>query len=373
MITRDVPRKLSELGRIRIGNREPNKSGRGTHPHKLAHFRFTSSNRSLLHFAAQAYGGEVEPWDDEWAPHDEDGRPTQYELYTTADALQVLIPTMSAVSLSFEQWSASGCQRRCTGAMIVSCPLQESLEGTACTCPEDDQERARLAADGQACFRILRLNVLLPDLPGAGVWRLETKGFFATAELLGTLDMLQMAGKEHTIIEAVLRLEQRTVKRVGKGEGKGTLQFAVPVLWPTFTPRQLLAGASQVLLTPPPRPATPPALAQHVADLCGDEAALSLAASAYMPQIEAAILANEGQVEPWYVWAERRFTKKRTEFAADDWRVFLEKVREQSQKRAENGPGSTTSHATGASVPADVPGAEATPEPPVWPNEDLGD
>jgi Recombination directionality factor-like len=373
MITRDVPRKLSELGRIRIGNREPNKSGHGTHPHRLAHFRLTSSNRSLLHFAAQTYGGTVEPWDDEWAPHDEDNRPTQYELYTTTDAIQVLIPTMSAVSLSFEQWSASGCQRRCTGKLIVSCPLQETLEGTACTCPEDDQERARLAADGQACFRILRLNVLLPDLPGAGVWRLETKGFFATAELLGTLDMLQMAGQEHSIIEAVLRLEQRSVKRVGKGEGKGTLQFAVPVLWPTFTPRQLLAGASQVLLTPPTRQATTPALAQHIADLYGDPQAPSDAASEYIPQIEAAILANEGQLEPWYVWAERRFKKPRTTFTADDWQAFLAAIRQQSQKRAENGPGTTTRPPTGETGAADVPNAEATTEPAVWPNEDLGE
>src|SRR5262245_8394562 len=112
---RSIQKKLTELGRLRIGDREANSSGKGTHPHKLTHFRLTSSNRSLLLFAAETYGGEVEAWDDEWAPHDEHGRPTHHELYTTTDAIDVLIPTFSAVSLSFERWSASGCQQRCNG------------------------------------------------------------------------------------------------------------------------------------------------------------------------------------------------------------------------------------------------------------------
>ena len=264
-MARTLPKKLTELGRIRIGSREANKHGRGTHPHKLDTFRLTSSNGSLLHFAASAYGGEVQPWTGEGAPMDEYNRPTQCELYTTVNALEVLIPTFSAMSLSFEQWSAGGCQRRCTGEFITHCPLQEALVGSACTCPAEEHARAELAKTGKACARILRLNVLLPDLPGMGVWRLETKGFYATAELMGTLEMLQMAGQEHTIIEAVLRLEQRTAKRLGKGEGKGTLQFAVPVLWPKFSPRQMLSAAAErggLLMTPAmPKPALQPLIA----------------------------------------------------------------------------------------------------------------
>lgn len=253
-MVRTLPKKLTELGRIRLGDREPNSNGRGTHPHKLDCFRLTSSNRSLLHFAASTYGGDVREWTGEGAPKDDHQRPTHFELYTTVNAMDVLIPTFSAISLDYEQWSASGRQRHCDGTSITACPLQEALVGTPCACPDDEQERAQQAQQGKACFRILRLNVLLPDLPGIGSWRLETKGFYATAELLGTLDMLQMAGQEHNIVEAVLRLEQRQVKRVGKGEGKGTLKFAVPVLWPKYTPRQILAGAANVLLTAPAHP-----------------------------------------------------------------------------------------------------------------------
>src|SRR4029434_1465768 len=124
---RMVPKMLNELGRSRIGQREANESGKGTHPKRLDHFRLTSSNGARLSYAAELYGGTVEPWDDEWAPKDDHGRPTQFELYTTVNTMEVLIPTFSAISLSFERWSASGCQQRCSGEMILDCPLQESL------------------------------------------------------------------------------------------------------------------------------------------------------------------------------------------------------------------------------------------------------
>ena len=148
------------------------------------------------------------------------------------------------------------------------------------------------------------------------------------AELMGTLDMLQMAGQEHQIIEATLRLEQRQVKRVGKGEGKGTLQFAVPVLWPHFTSKQILSGAAGVLLAPAPV-VEPPALAQITAELYGEaEGPHGEEATEYLPQIEAVILAQKGELEAWYTWAERRFKKGRQAFTVADWQVFLHAVRE---------------------------------------------
>lgn len=266
IIPRALPKKITELGRIRIGDREENKSGNGTHPRKLEFFRFTSSNKPLLHAAANMYGGEVVPWEGEGA------QAGQFELYSTVNAIDVLIPTASAISISYEQWRAGGCTVRCTGEKISHSPLKESLIGAACTCPADDHERASLAKDGKACARILRLNVILPDLPGMGLWRLETKGFYATAELIGSLEMLQMS--QHQIVEAALRLEQRTVKRFQNGKST-PFQFAVPVLWPKFTPRQMLAAAdrSVLLMHPPEQKALPPAeaLKALAADLYGDD------------------------------------------------------------------------------------------------------
>jgi hypothetical protein len=265
---RALPKKASELGRIRIGDLEPNKKGGGTHPRKLENFRLTSNNKPLLHLAANLYGGEVQDWPE---------APTtgQWELYTTTNSLDVLIPTFSAITISYEVWSGGGCQRRCNGERITHCPLDEDQIGRDCVCPADEQERGKLAQDGKACARILRLNVILPDLPGTGVWRLDTKGFYATAELLGTLDMLKEAGAEHMMIEALLRLEQRSVKRVVGGQPKSTtLKFAVPTLWPKYTFRQIAsAGAARgLLMTASTMDVQAKTLAQHVGDVYGDDA-----------------------------------------------------------------------------------------------------
>ena len=286
---RAIPMKLTELGRIRLGDREPNSKGNGTHPHKLEQFRLTSSNKPLLEYAARHpdIGGTVQEWQD--AP----GEGRQWELYTATESLDVIIPTFSAVSLSYERWSIAGCEQRCTGEFITHCARREELIGTECVCPADDQERSRQAQDGKACARILRLNVMLPDLPGTGFWRLDTKGFYATAELMGTLQLLKEAGAEHLMIEAVLRLEQRTAKRPGKGEGKGTLRFAVPVLWPKYTFRQIAAAreAQATLLLHESQNALPMSLApaEHAAQatdaLFGDGAGDVFRTSQHTPYL----------------------------------------------------------------------------------------
>ena len=295
---RAIPLKLTELGRIRLGDREPNSKGNGTHPHKLEQFRLTSSNKPLLEYAARHpdIGGEVAEWTD--AP----GEGRQWELYTLAEALDVVIPTFSAVSLSYERWSTAGCEQRCTGEFITHCGRKPELVGTECACPPDDQERGRLAQEGKACARILRLNVMLPDLPGTGFWRLDTKGFYATAELMGTLQLLKEAGAEHMMIEAVLRLEQRTVKRPRpqgyQGEDKGTLHFVVPVLWPKYTFRQIAAAkdGQQTLLLSEAQKSLP----EHIADLYGD-----VPQGEGNPNQPPALHTAWAQIQRWYEEADR--------------------------------------------------------------------
>lgn len=294
-MTRLLPKKLAELGRIRIGDQEPVAKG-GKRPHKLERFRLTSANKPLLHYASNLYGGEVRAWAD--APTGD-----QWELYTATNALDVLVPTASAVSVSYEQWTRGGCSLRCTGEYITHSAQLEQV-GLACVCPEDDLQRVAMAQDGKACQRILRLNVLLPDLPGLGCWRLETKGYYATAELLGTLDMLQGAGMAHTLIEAILRLDQRVVKREGK-----TFRFNTPVLWPKYTPRQLLAGSAQALLAAPTSAAALPSpaaqLQQHIADLYGERAVPAPEASPVGLEITAILEAQGLPQEAQHAFWER--------------------------------------------------------------------
>lgn len=208
----DLQRRIQESGRIRIGQQVP--AGKGTRPAKLETFRLTSPNWRLIEAAAQIYGGTPQIW--------ESPSGNQAEVITTTDTLPVIVPpTDLSFSQHYELWSAAGCQRRCDGAT-------ETITDGGCLCDPDARE----------CQIHTRLSVMLAELPGVGLWRLETQGFNAARELQGAVDVIRMAARRGELLPATLRLEQRMTKR----PGQGTRRFAVPVLDINITPAQLLDG-----------------------------------------------------------------------------------------------------------------------------------
>lgn len=228
-----VQRRFMQLGRVRMGER----TDKGA-PKKLDCFRFTSASRSLLEAVSVKYGGTVQEWK---------GAPDEgyFELKTTADEIDIILPPTFSMSDGeptvpwsqfFELWSNGGCQRRCDGVM-------ESLSGKPCMCNPEDR----------ACDITTRVQFMLPDMPGLGVWRLDTKGWNAAAELPGTLELLRMAAEERKFIPAVLRMEKRTSKKEGQ-----TRRFVVPVIdLPQVTMSQLAGGDLLSLNAPAPAPPKP--------------------------------------------------------------------------------------------------------------------
>ncbi len=214
-----IQRRLAEVGRIRIGQKVPT-SGEKTRPEKLTTFRLTSPDRRRIEQAAGMYGGRPEPWT---APAGD-----QWEVVTETDTLDVVVPpTAMAFSQFYEQWAKGGCARRCDG-------VHESISDGDCVCDPDARE----------CTIHTRLSVMLRDLAGLGVWRLDTSGYYAAVELGGAVDVVQMAAGRGRMLPARLRLEQRAVKR----QGEGVRRFAVPVLDIDVSPGELLAGASDTRL-----------------------------------------------------------------------------------------------------------------------------
>ncbi|MFY7069615.1 hypothetical protein ACOQFV_27470 [Nocardiopsis changdeensis] len=207
----DIQQRIRELGRIRIGQVLPTKNGR-TRPAKLDRFRLTSASRPLLEKVAELYGGQVQPW----TPAN--GGPSQWEVFTTADRLPVYIPPQP-VTQWYELWSGGGCQRRCDGRTEV-------LRDIMCPCGPDPEARE--------CKPTTRLNVVLRDVPGVGVWRLESHGYYAAVELPGVANMLAQTGG---YVSAWLALEERTAKRDGQ-----TRTWMVPTLEVDATPTALMAG-----------------------------------------------------------------------------------------------------------------------------------
>jgi hypothetical protein len=230
----DLQRRIVESGRIRIGQQVATERG-GTRPSKLDTFRLTSADKLRIEQAAKAYGGDVTEWA---APAGK-----QWQVITKVSSLDVIVPPSDlSFSQSYELWSAGGCKRRCDGAW-------ESLSDQECLCDPANRE----------CDIHTRLSVMLRDLPGLGVWRIDTQGYYAAVELAGAVQVIQAAAGRGALLPARLRLEQRSVKRPDEKGKPQTFRFAVPVLDIEVSPAQLLAGALTPLqLVDTPRaPLTP--------------------------------------------------------------------------------------------------------------------
>lgn len=209
----DLQRRLREAGRIRIGTQVATAKG-GTRPAKIDKFRFTSSDEQSINAVAGLYGGIPQRWDG--APVGE-----QYEVYSESSALDVIVPPVDlAWSQWMEAWTAGGCTKRCDGQTNV-------LNDSPCSCDLDSPD----------CKPTTRLGVILSDLDGIGIWRLQLHGWNGAQELLGTIEVLRTLQARGQMAPARLLLEQRQSKRDGK-----TFNFAVPVLDLQFNVAALAAA-----------------------------------------------------------------------------------------------------------------------------------
>lgn len=220
-----IQRRLTQLGRIRLGEVVKPKNGK-PYPGKLDKFRITSPYRWAADAVAAVYGGDVRAFDNELTDD-------RWEVYTDASELDPvivlpsLIPGESAVSQWFEQWTKGGCSHRCTGTVAYKVAGKDYPNGIACdgkhgTCtPDDDGKRA--------CTIKTRLSVVLPQVVGTGQWRLDTGSWNAATEMGGISDWLVQATAAGYSIPATLSLQQVTRRAYVKGEPT-TRRFVMPVL-----------------------------------------------------------------------------------------------------------------------------------------------
>jgi Recombination directionality factor-like len=248
----DIQRRGQQIGRIRIGHLISTDSGK-TRPAKLAEFRFTTASRVSADAIAQLYGGEVRDW-----------QRGQFEVYTRQSAIGVTVPPRDQViSQWYEMWSKGGAQRRCDSQ-------HEQIGDGPCLCPhaedpDDEEEVARCALERaglakanppRACKLVTRISVMIPDLPGLGVFRLDSGSYYAASEIGDAALLMQAARDKGVLLPAVLRIEQR--QRIAGGK---TTNYPVPVLEVLATFRQIATGALEaggIMAQLPPAPGEQP-------------------------------------------------------------------------------------------------------------------
>lgn len=211
----DIQKRARELGRIRLGQKAANGA-----PQKLDRFRFTSHSQALLTKIAELYGGEVR----EWTPA---GGTSQWEVISESARVPIMVPPQP-VTQWYEFWTRAGCQHRCDGQTNV-------LTDDPCD-PEDPKHLEAIRKP------TTRLNVVLRDVEGIGVWRVESHGFNAAIELPDVAEFLAQAGG---YVNGWLALEQRSSVD-NSGSKPQTRHYAVPIIEVDVTPAQLMAGGGRV-------------------------------------------------------------------------------------------------------------------------------
>ncbi len=211
----DIQKRARELGRIRLGQK-----GDKGQPQKLDRFRLTSASEALLTKVAELYGGDVQAW----TPA---GGSPQFEVITGSARLPIMVPPQP-VTQWYEYWTKGGCQHRCDGQHNVL---------TDDDCDHDDPAHIEALKKPTT-----RLNVVLRDVEGIGVWRVETHGWNAAVELPDVAEFLASAGG---YVNGWLALEQRTSIDNSSGRPQ-TRHFAVPIIEIDVTPAQLMAGHGRV-------------------------------------------------------------------------------------------------------------------------------
>ena len=221
----DLQLRLREVGRIRMGAK-----GERGQPVRLGKWRLTAADKGALDAAAELYGGAVRPWQE---------RDGQYELYTDASEIPFVISPIE-ISQWYELWSGGGCLRRCDGA-------NDTISDAPCICDPEKRE----------CKPTTRFAVFLHELPVLGVWRFESHGYYAAAELPENARMLRLAMDKGMRIPATLAIEQRAVKRGVNGKVQ-TQIFPVPVIRIRQRLADLLLEGPPARLAVTERPPDPP-------------------------------------------------------------------------------------------------------------------
>lgn len=238
---RIVQTRLPMVGALRYGYSTP--KGNGKQPMTLEIWRPTSPNRDVIVELAELYGGEPREW--------VDGKRREWEVFTKTNAIEVFVPRQR-IDPYLEAWDAGVLRRRCDGET-------ERLRAKPCQClqgcripgrPEHDFESSLLARGKCPCGGVrickptTRFSVLIADIHAAGVWKVESRGWNAAAELPGMAEGIANAREP---VPAVLRLRVEHGTRLTIKNGAEVIEpykFVVPWLDfnGLFTPRQAFTG-----------------------------------------------------------------------------------------------------------------------------------
>lgn len=208
-------RRLPRLGKLRLGIKVMNKSGK-EYPKEVDYFVIDPQTPSEL---------ENKKIADEF-----------HKLYgEQPKQIKIMIP-VSDVNVTFPQFYkryGSGTSLQCRGdgekAVLTQPEFGKDLEKLG----KSEFGLDEVVCNGQECpyfqknkcARVGTLNVILPDIPGAGVWQITTGSFNSIVNVNSCLDYIKaVAGRCHMIPLTLERREQEIPH-----EGKKTRHYIIHI------------------------------------------------------------------------------------------------------------------------------------------------
>lgn len=195
-------RRLPRLGKIRLGIKEKNKSGQGEHPKEVPWFILDPStpakeeNDLLIREFTKLYGEN----------------PTQ---------IRIMFPVADP-SLFFQQdykRYGSSTSLKCKGdGETATCGTTEFAAGLKII-GKTELGNPRVECKGRECIYYKSkecsecgvLSVLLPELPGAGVWQIVTGSYHSIVNVNSGIDLIRsICGRAHMIPLTLERVPQET-------------------------------------------------------------------------------------------------------------------------------------------------------------------
>ena len=244
----EIQSRYRELGRIRMGTVVSNNRG-GTRPVKLETFRLTSADEDLINNAAALWGGTPNLWEGA------QGGAKQWEVILEKKAIAVMVPPIEEASnLSCNSWAFGLHKWMCDGDEAKYPDDDGKINVMECNraCQSDDKNAPKMT---------FNLNLILPDLPGLGMWRLATGSYNAVRELQPMLrTFMELGLKNESPVPAILKLESRSERKMSKGKPQ-TFNYNVPVLdlgIPVGDFMQIPGAMAALALAESPGPIDPP-------------------------------------------------------------------------------------------------------------------
>lgn len=205
-----LQRQARELGRLRSGHTVNGE--KGPRPVRSATWIVTSHNEDYVKAAAELWGGKPEKWE----PLGNGA--AQWRVITEVDAIDAIMPPGDPLSQTNELWTRGGIGRRCDG-------ITDQITDSPCLCVAQFGEEFYKQSKDKRCSATSRLSLILPAMPDVGVFRVETKSFYAANEIAATVDVIRAATGGNSLVPVQVRIEPRTSISEGK-----TKQYPVIVL-----------------------------------------------------------------------------------------------------------------------------------------------